>query len=701
MMIDKEKAKAYDEALKRAKEIKSKILSSHLSTESCKAVSEYIDTIIPELAESEDERIRKSIILLLQRGGYMSPEDKEEAYAWLEKLKEYANDLSLEQEAYLTSERFKQAEKEKDEFTTRKFLQCLTSFGDFKEGAHYWLEYIGGDKYVGRSDNVLGEVFHITPRQLFTLFSDKLEEAQEPPQEEKQVPLNYEPPFDENPSDKEIIEALIKHLKEEDGFLTAIDCVSIKAILSWLKKQKEQKSSEYEKSLLSKFEQAVYDCAWDKVTCKPEGETREEYAKRWAEQLLLMVRDWADNYIDSQIVSTKHKAYDKGKADAEKPAEWSEENEKRPEEGLLDEEKMITGIIDGITNLASPDNFGDSITFGGFNWKDCVIFLKKLIIDETKRYTFADLQESYKRGHLKGEEVGREKMMIEIQRDHEGEEWINPDDFTAHIRQAYQDGFREGVESVKPAEWSEEDEDAINGAIGILLDDNKPNFVFSEHSKLSVGEIVKRLKSLCSKKNISYGELPLVSVDHMEGLDTDFEKQVGAVIASAMNREHQFTSEYVKWTAQQLMECVADDKEWSEEDKIRLDSIISSYRELLQDYKECHGVDYIPDTSNTLIHNVADDVDFLKSLISSKDCSSCAKHLEGYISGRCDAENKLLEQFGALITPEDELHIKSRWKPSEEQMKALDSAISYLTEHTCTPGNSLLVSLFNALQKLS
>ena len=45
-------------------------------------------------------------------------------------------------------------------------------------------------------------------------------------------------------------------------------------------------------------------------------------------------------------------------------------------------------------------------------------------------------------------------------------------------------------------EWSEEDEDAINGAIGILLDDNSPNFVFPEHSKLSVGEIVKRLKSL-------------------------------------------------------------------------------------------------------------------------------------------------------------------------------------------------------------
>ena len=54
--------KKYNKALERAKNIKSKILQSHLSTESCKAVSEYIDEIIPELRESEDDRIRKKMI---------------------------------------------------------------------------------------------------------------------------------------------------------------------------------------------------------------------------------------------------------------------------------------------------------------------------------------------------------------------------------------------------------------------------------------------------------------------------------------------------------------------------------------------------------------------------------------------------------------------------------------------------------------
>jgi len=130
------------------------------------------------------------------------------------------------------------ADKEKNDFVSGQFLQCKLSFDGFKEGEHYWFDYVGDDIYVGRSDNILNQKFHITPRQLYTLFSQQLEEVQGPPQEEKQVSLNYKPPFDENPSDKEIIEALIKHLKEQDGFLTAIDCVSTKAILSWLEMQK-------------------------------------------------------------------------------------------------------------------------------------------------------------------------------------------------------------------------------------------------------------------------------------------------------------------------------------------------------------------------------------------------------------------------------------------------------------------------------
>lgn len=94
-MTTEQKARAYDEALKKAKEIKEKIMYSHLSTESCKAVSEYIDTIIPELTESEDERIRKDIINLIYwlkgNPGLCSQYYKDRydgMLIWLEKQKE-------------------------------------------------------------------------------------------------------------------------------------------------------------------------------------------------------------------------------------------------------------------------------------------------------------------------------------------------------------------------------------------------------------------------------------------------------------------------------------------------------------------------------------------------------------------------------------------------------------------------------------
>jgi hypothetical protein len=91
-------------------------------------------------------------------------------------------------------------------------------------------------------------------------------------------------------------------------------------------KKIEQKPASFEIPLLEKFKQAVYDCAWGKVTCKSEGETQEEYAERWAEQLLSIVRDWADDYVDSKEDAIRRRAYDK--AVKEQKPDWSEEDEK-------------------------------------------------------------------------------------------------------------------------------------------------------------------------------------------------------------------------------------------------------------------------------------------------------------------------------------------------------------------------------------
>ena len=70
----------YQEALQRARKVKEKILDSHLTAESREEIARYIDEIIPELAESEDERIRKrAIVVLKQQRDYWSydgPMDK-------------------------------------------------------------------------------------------------------------------------------------------------------------------------------------------------------------------------------------------------------------------------------------------------------------------------------------------------------------------------------------------------------------------------------------------------------------------------------------------------------------------------------------------------------------------------------------------------------------------------------------------------
>lgn len=75
-----------------------------------------------------------------------------------------------EPKAVDVSANFEKAEKEKKDFVTSDFIRCIKKVKGFNEGEAYWLEYIGDDTYVGRSDNVLNSTFNITPKELFTHF---------------------------------------------------------------------------------------------------------------------------------------------------------------------------------------------------------------------------------------------------------------------------------------------------------------------------------------------------------------------------------------------------------------------------------------------------------------------------------------------------------------------------------------------------
>lgn len=77
---DKEKAKAYDEALERARAINNR---KDVDVESGTTICEYI---FPELKESEDDKIRKEIISILRNTYWTSNRNRfNELVAWLEK----------------------------------------------------------------------------------------------------------------------------------------------------------------------------------------------------------------------------------------------------------------------------------------------------------------------------------------------------------------------------------------------------------------------------------------------------------------------------------------------------------------------------------------------------------------------------------------------------------------------------------------
>ena len=149
--------KQYNEALKRAKYI--------LTTDTDSSGHQAVTYIFPELKESEDEKIRKELLehctnRVNGKQICVDASDYRRWAAWLEKQGERETDC-----------RHDEAEKEKYDFVSGQYIECRKSFDEFKEDNSYWFEYIGDDTYIGRSDNILNKKFHITPRQLYTLFS--------------------------------------------------------------------------------------------------------------------------------------------------------------------------------------------------------------------------------------------------------------------------------------------------------------------------------------------------------------------------------------------------------------------------------------------------------------------------------------------------------------------------------------------------
>ena len=110
--------KKYKDALERARKIKHDVQNI-----GCKMDSDMLDLIFPELAESEDERIRKELITAIDEGRVFDI-DKEVAdrwIAWLEKQKD-KNCLACDQhlKGYLAGRKVTEEEKQKEQKPAEK-----------------------------------------------------------------------------------------------------------------------------------------------------------------------------------------------------------------------------------------------------------------------------------------------------------------------------------------------------------------------------------------------------------------------------------------------------------------------------------------------------------------------------------------------------------------------------------------------------
>ena len=155
----------YKEKYEMALETIQEILDSGSDSIKMSRLRLRLQSVFPELKESEDNRMREWCISHFRACSRVAKDNAE--------YKEYLNNKVipwLEKQGEIDKISYEVAENEKREFVGDGFIKCYTDFQDFKEGNTYWLEYIGNDKYNVRSDNLLGKTYHITPCQLYTVF---------------------------------------------------------------------------------------------------------------------------------------------------------------------------------------------------------------------------------------------------------------------------------------------------------------------------------------------------------------------------------------------------------------------------------------------------------------------------------------------------------------------------------------------------
>ena len=211
--------KLYKDSIERAKGLKGKWIDED--------GEEVAFMIFPELKSSD--KIKAEIIDFIKT--YVKAHGCTLMNQWIDWI-EKQGEKSISK--VVTDSHFKRAEAEKTDFVSGQYVQCRKSFDGFKENESYWFEYIGDDVYIGRSDNILNKKFHITPRQLYRLFSQQHCPKEDNANEETNAPTEYGKYVDE------CLNEAAKHFfsEGEDTYSVAdLFYAGVRCGKSWLEKQ--------------------------------------------------------------------------------------------------------------------------------------------------------------------------------------------------------------------------------------------------------------------------------------------------------------------------------------------------------------------------------------------------------------------------------------------------------------------------------
>jgi len=223
---------------------------------------------------------------------------------------------------------------------------------------------------------------------------------------------------------------------------------------------------------------------------------------------------------------------------------------------------------------------------------------------------------------------------------------------------AHWDVMKELIEHLFP-ELAESEDERIRKELIEYIKDHQSSFISAPDCRDKYEEEEN------NKYNswIAWLEKQVEKTEPIEDFDTEFERQISHLIASAINREHEYNKGYVKWAAQSLIEyakreiekqvgqkkdrvgCEAT-KEWGEDDDSRLKEVL-------------YYIEYINRTNATF---------------QQRDLT----HLISWLKS---------------------LRPQSQWKPSDDEMEALAGALSLA--NNCGEESAFdLRTLYEQLKKL-